>query len=172
MSAFTRFADSSLSLSSRPITLTFTGPAAGNVSDIVSAWKRIAASARTVEYTPHAPSHGSVRSSYLKPSTSRPLTNVSAQSLRLSMSADTKPTRSSANSFRSDSSIPSARFASKGIMSPMSASGMIVISTLPSSSVTISGLTISISSAAPSSSLASMPSGAAYKPFSIAIICL
>ena len=172
MSALTRLAASSFSGVSIPRIFTRTGPAAGKVSLIVSAWNRIAASARIVELTPQAPSHGSVRSSYLKPITSRPLTKVSAQSLRASMSACTCPTRSFDSEVKSPSSSISARFApnsEKSISSP----GMMVISILPSSSVTDSGSTISISSSPPSSSPSSKspsrPIGAAYSPFSIAM---
>ena len=169
MSALTRTAASSFSFVSSPNILVLTGPAEGNVSLIVSAWNRIAASANTVEYTPQAPSHGSVRSSYLKPNTSRPLTNVSAQSFRLSTSESTAPMISSARELSSPSSIPSARLPSNGISSSTSASGTIVISILPSSNVTLSGFTISISSSEVSISASSIPTGAWYKPFSIAI---
>ena len=98
MSALTRCAASSFSLVSSPNTFTLTGPDAGKVSLIVSAWNRIAASARTVECTPQAPSQGVVRASYLNPITSRPLTYISAHSLRLSMSESIKSVSSSANS--------------------------------------------------------------------------
>ena len=136
---------------------------------MVSAWKRMAASASTVEYTPHAPSHGSTRSSYWNPRTSNPFTNVSAQSLRLDMSASTAPIRSLEILLKTSSSKTSARLASKGTVSPMSALGISVISTEPSSRVTISGFTISISSALSSTASASRPAGAAYSPLSTAI---
>ena len=176
MSALTRVAASSFSLVSSPRIFVFTGPAAGKVSDIVSAWNRIAASASTVENTPHAPSHGSVRSSYLKPSTSRPLTNVSAQSLRLSMSDCTCPMRSSDKDDRSLSSIISARLAPNSVKSA-SVPGIMVISIPPSDSVTASGSMISISSSgtsisSKSVSSSSIPSGAENIPFSIAIAYL
>ena len=74
MSSCTLLAASVFSGVSLPRILVRTGPAAGNVSLIVSAWNRIAASASTVLNTPQAFSHGSVRSSYLNPSTSKPLT--------------------------------------------------------------------------------------------------
>ena len=74
MSARTRSPASSFSLSSLPNIFIFTGPCAGNVSDIASAWNLIAASANTVECTPQAPSHGAVRSSYLNPRMSSPFT--------------------------------------------------------------------------------------------------
>ena len=173
MSALTRAAASSFSFVSSPSTLILTGPAAGNVSLIVSAWNLIAASASTVEYTPQAPSQGSVRSSYLNPRTSNPLTNVSAQSLRLSKSLSTKSMRSSASIDNSSSSISSAMLA---LNPPFSVSppGIIVTSTLPSSSVTMSGFTISISRSAlgisPTSKISSsIPIGAGFNPFSIAI---
>ena len=140
---------------------------------MVSAWNRIAASAKIVEYTPQAPSQGSVRSSYLNPSTSRPFTKVSAHSLRLSISASISPISSSESTERSVSSISSARLPSKDI-SEGPEPGTRVISTLPSSSVTMSGLTISISnppsgSASSSGNSSSILWGAAYSPFSIAI---
>ena len=140
---------------------------------MASAWNRMAASARTVELTPHAPSHGSIRSSYLKPSTSRPLTKVSAQSLRASISVSIWPTRSLESSFSCDSSRTSDKFIPNSVKS-ISSPGIMVISMLPSAKVTDSGSTISISnseisiSSTPSKS-ASRPSGAAYNPFSIAI---
>ena len=168
MSALTRSAASSFSLVSSPKIFVFTGPAEGNVSLIVSAWNRIAASANTVEYTPQAPSQGSVRSSYLKPSTSKPLTKVSAHSLRLSMSDSTMSHISLARELRSLSSNTSAKFSSNSPPIAPSASGISVISILPSSSVTLSGFTISISSS-PSPTSSSTPFGAEYSPFSIAI---
>ena len=162
MSSLTRLAASSFSLVTLPMILVLTGPAGGNVSLIVSAWKRIAASANTVEYTPHASSQGSVRSSYLKPSTSRPLTNVSDHSLRDAVSVSTNSVRSPA----SVASVPSSMYSAKlslNSSSPSSASsGTSVISTLPSARVTISGLTMSISiSSASAAPNASMPCGAA-----------
>ena len=140
---------------------------------MVSAWKRIAASAKTVENTPQAPSQGSVRSSYLNPSTSKPATNVSAQSFLASISASTSPTRSFARIDSALSSIYSAIFAPNSVISSSPSLGINVTSTEPSSIITISGSTISISSSAstsPSIMSSSIPSGAAYNPFSIAIL--
>ena len=173
MSTRTRSAASSLSLSIAPIISVFTGPAAGKVSMIASDWKRIAASASSVENTPHEPLHGSVRSSYRSPSTSKPLTNVSAQSLRLLMSEVTISSRSSASEASALSSISSARLASNSPLS--SASGSSVISTLPSDKVTCSGSTISISrglSPPIASTSSSMLVGAEYNPLSIELVAI
>ena len=169
MSVRTRSAASSFSLVTLPRIFVLTGPAAGNVSLIVSAWKRIAASARTVEYTPHASSHGSVRSSYLKPSTSIPLTNVSAHSLREPMSVSISSTKSPDKSCKTPSSSSSARFSPNSPSSSSSSLGPKLISTPPSSNSSIStsapsppsgiSASIPISNSAPSSS--SNPSGAA-----------
>ena len=153
--------------------LVLTGPAAGNVSLMASAWKRIAASASTVEYTPHAPSHGSTRSSCLNPSTSSPRTNVSAQSLRLFISACTNPSSSLPSSSNCPASRYSAKLASNGAISisaSVSSSGDIETSTPPSSSTVISVSmgppSISISIPSPS---VGRPCGIAYKLRSIAI---
>jgi len=158
MSAFTRLAASSFSRVSSPNIFVFTGPCAGNVSLMVSAWKRMAASANTLEYTPQAPSQGSLRSSYLKPNTSRPRTKVSAHSLRLSRSESILPNNSSATAASWSSSIFSAMLSSNAPVLTPSAPGIMVTSILPSSNVTISGFTISISSCSVSSS--STPFGA------------
>ena len=130
----------------------------------------MAASASSVEYTPQASSHGSVRSSYLKPRTSNPLTYVSAQSLRALISASTSPTSSLAKLFSSPSSKTSARFSSNS-PSRSTSSGTSVISTLPSARVTISGSSISISKAG-CSSMRSSPMGAAYRPLSIKLVAM
>ena len=149
MSSRTRSAASSFSLSIAPMISVLTGPAAGNVSMIVSDWNLMAASVSTVENTPQAPVHGSVRSSYFMPRTSRPLTYISTQSLRLAMSASNSPSRSSASLLSSPSSMYSAKLAPKS--SPVSSSGMRSISTPSTPIFTPSGSSISISIAGVSS---------------------
>ena len=168
ISVRTRSAASSFSSVSLPSILVLTGPAAGNVSDIASAWNRIAASASTVEYTPHAPSHGSVRSSYLNPRTSRPSTYVSAHSLRLCTSPSISSIIPNDILANSSSSSFSARLSSN--LESSSSSGMSDISTLPSLSVTSLGSTISISNISASGKSSSIPNGACIKPLSIAMV--
>ena len=84
------------------------------------------------------------------------------------MSASTAPIKSLEILLKMSSSKTSAKLASKGTVSPMSALGISVISTEPSSRVTISGFTISISKDSSGIS-ASRPAGAAYSPLSTAI---
>ena len=174
MSFLTRSAASSFSLLTLPRIFVLTGPAAGNVSLMVSAWNRIAASASTVEYTPQASSHGSVRSSYLKPSTSRPLTNVSAQSLRDTMSASNNSINSLASEFSLPSPMCSARLTSKSDSPPssISASPMMISAPPSGSMLTTDSSSISISILSPK---LSRPCGAEYKPLPIesaaAMIC-
>ena len=175
MSFLTRSAASSFSFEVLPRIFVLTGPAAGNVSLMVSAWNLIAASANTVEYTPQASSHGSVRSSYLKPSTSRPLTNVSAQSLRATMSASNNSIRSLDRECSTPSSICSARLASKSESSSTSVASPMMISAPPSGSMlTVESVSSSISISMLSPKL-SRPCGAEYKPLLIesvaAMIC-
>ena len=174
MSSRTRCAASSFSLVDLPRIFVLTGPAAGKVSLIVSAWNRIAASANTVEYTPQASSHGSVRSSYLNPSTSRPLTNVSAHSLRATTSASNNSIKSPASELSAPSSRCSARLDSNSVSSSVSTSTPIVISAPPSgsmftvvSSPSSSGISISI----PVVKLSS-PCGAAYSPLLIESVAM
>ena len=177
MSSLTRLAASSFSLVTLPRIFVLTGPEDGNVSLMVSAWNRIAASASTVEYTPQASSQGSVRSSYLKPSTSRPLTNVSAHSLRVAMSASTSSVRSEDRDWRVPSSMNSARLEEKSSSPDSSFSPSRLISTLPSGfsliSTSPSGDSSSISSAlGPAPASSSMPCGAAYNPGTMLLVAI
>jgi len=82
MSARTRSAACIFSRVSLPNTLVSTGPLAGNVSITVSDWKRITASRIMGCVTPQAPGHGSLRCSYLSPSSSMPSLSVRSQSSR------------------------------------------------------------------------------------------
>ena len=168
MSSRTRSAAFSFSGVSLPIICVLTGPCAGNVSRIVSDWNRTAASVSTVENTPQAPAHGSVRSSYFMPSTSRPLTNISVQSLREAMSASTISMMSLLILPSSSSSISSAKFLLKS-ESPSSLPP-ISTSTLISTS---SGRPISISKPEESSfNKSPSPCGAAYIPLSIEFVAI
>ena len=63
MSSRTRWAASSFILSIAPMISVLTGPWAGKVSMMDSAWNLMAASVRMVEKTPHAPFQGWVLSS-------------------------------------------------------------------------------------------------------------
>ena len=139
---------------------------------IVSLWNRTAASVRTVENTPQAPSHGSVLSSYFIPNTSRPLTNISTHSLRELTSPSTSPMMSSAILCSSDSLMNSARLESNSSPSSPSSPGSISIS-MPSMPMrTPSGFSISISISGAALNSSSMPRGAAYKLLSMLIIIL
>ena len=146
----------------------FTGPAAGNVSTIASDWNRTTASVSIGWNTPHAPFHGSVCSERFKPSSFRPLTYASIQSLRLAMSSSKSPSKSAASSDNVPSSMNSARLASNS--SPDSSSGSISISKPSIPTLTASGSSISISISGSASAASLTPSGAAYSPFSIAMM--
>ena len=168
MSSLTRTAASSFSLVTAPIISVLTGPADGKVSIIVSLWNRTAASVNNVEYTPHAPFHGSVRSSYFMPSTSRPLTYICAHSWRLLISVSTCSHSSEANCSSSLSLICSARLAANGTPLKSSSSGIrsIVIPSIPISISSGSPISISITGASPSSISSSSsvsPSGACVR---------
>lgn len=170
MSSRTRSAASSLSLSASPIISVLTGPAAGNVSMIVSDWNRMAASVSTVLYTPQAPAHGSVRSSYFIPRTSRPLTYIFTQSSREVMSASTSSSISEAMACRSFSSMCSARFASKA----MGASSSGTSPTSPSSTISMAPSTPATACGSMnmrvSSSTLSSPIGAGLIAFSMVVL--
>ena len=159
MSARTRSDASSFSGVSLPMITVFTGPAAGNVSVIPSLWNRTTDSVSIGWNTPQAPSHGSVRSSYLSPSSFRPSTYVCIHSLRSLMSLSKSATSSSPSDCITLSSMYSARFASK-LSSPVLGSGVRLISMSPMPIVTASGSSISISTSG-SISRASSPMGAA-----------
>ena len=166
MSSSTLDATSFISGVSLPMSLLRTGPWAGNVSVIVSAWKRTTASVIMGWNTPHAPFQGSVRSSICKPSSFRPSTYVFSQSLRPFLSLSMSDTKSPASDCKAPSFMYSAKLSSKP-SSPSSSPGVRVISTPSMPIVTSSGSTISISSGDSCSPSASMPMGCWYRALSM-----
>ena len=168
MSSRTRSAASSFSLVCLPMICVLTGPAAGKVSMIVSAWNFTSVSVSRGWNTLHAPGQGSVLSSSFRPSSSSPSTYVSNQSLRELASDSYSPIKSPAISDITFSSKNSARLALKSSSPSVSGSAPNII-VIPSSGISGSmpSTSVSIPGSSPS---ASSPCGAAYKPLSISAI--
>ena len=160
MSSRTRSDAAFFSGVSLPIMSVFTGPAAGNIDIIVSDWNLTRASESSGWNTPHAPSHGSERSSIFKPRSSRPSTYVCIQSLRDEMSESKSPSKSPASSVNSPSDISSARLALKSSSPSPSSMRRIGTPSILSSTDSGSSISISISSGSSISAASSIPMGA------------
>jgi len=141
-----------------------TGPAAGNISVMVSDWNLTTASVIMGWNTPDAPDQGSVRSSYWSPSSFKPSVYAFSQSLRELLSLSMSPDRSPASDCSAPSSISSAKLLLK---SSVPSPGSIEMSKPSMWILTASGSTISISIALSSCASSSIPLGAWYKPLSI-----